>query len=106
MRAEEVDELISFLSLHPSAGEVVEGTGGCRKFRFPGRGRGKSGGYRTITFYSGDEIPVFLITVFSKGERSNLSKRERNGLAELTRTLKAEYRDRIVKVKRNRRVKA
>jgi hypothetical protein len=77
LTAEEIDELIDFLSLHPRAGEVMQGTGGCRKLRFPGRGKGKSGGYRTVTFYSGDEVPVFLVTVFSKGERSNLSNRER-----------------------------
>jgi hypothetical protein len=99
MTAEEVDELIDFLSLHPSAGEVMEGTGGCRKLRFPGRGKGKSGGYRTVTFYSGDEVPVFLVTVFSKGERSNLTKRERNELAKLTRALTAEYLGGIVTTK-------
>ena len=106
MTAEEVEELIEFLSLHPSAGDAIEGSGGCRKLRFPGRGKGKSGGYRAVTFYSGQDIPVYLITVFSKGERSNLSKRERNALAELTRTLKAEYRDRVVTVKVKRRDRA
>lgn len=67
------------------------GTGGCRKVRVAGRGKGKSGGYRTITFYSGIGIPVFLITVFSKGERANLTKAECNQLATLTRAIKAEY---------------
>jgi hypothetical protein len=28
--------------------------------RVAGRGKGKSGGYRTITFYSGQEMPVYL----------------------------------------------
>ena len=99
MTADEIDDLIDFLSFHPSAGETMEGTGGCRKLRFPGRGKGKSGGYRTITFYSGDEVPVFLVTVFSKGERSDLTKRERNDLAQLAQRLKAEYRGRVVNPK-------
>jgi hypothetical protein len=99
MTAEEIDELIDFLSLHPSAGEAMEGTGGCRKLRFPGRGKGKSGGYRTVTFYSGDEVPVFLLTVFSKGERANLTKRECNELAALARRLNGEYRGRVVNAK-------
>jgi hypothetical protein len=48
-------------------------------------GAGKSGGYRTITFYSGEICPVYLLTVFGKGEKSNLSKSERNALAKLAR---------------------
>jgi hypothetical protein len=48
-----------------------------------GKGRGKSGGYRLITFYRvGDR--VFLLTVFSKGDRANLTQAERNGLKKLT----------------------
>ena len=30
-------------------------------------GKGKSGDYRVITFYSGDDIPVFLLNIFGKG---------------------------------------
>jgi hypothetical protein len=48
---------------------LIPGTGGARKVRFAGRGKGKSGGYRVITFYSGPEVPVFLITLFAKGRR-------------------------------------
>lgn len=98
----DVDELIEFLSLHPSAGDEIRGTGGCRKLRVAGRGKGKSGGFRTITFYSGRDLPVFLVAVFSKGERSDLSQAERNDLAALTKELVSEYRTKIVKAKRAR----
>ncbi|MCX7304421.1 MAG: hypothetical protein NTV73_08780 [Hyphomicrobiales bacterium] len=33
-------------------GDIMPGTGGARKLRFAGRGKGKSGGYRIITFYA------------------------------------------------------
>jgi hypothetical protein len=79
------------------AGDEIRGTGGCRKLRLAGRGKGKSGGYRLITFFSGPEIPVFLITMFSKGERADLSKAETNGLASLTKELVREYSRRAVK---------
>src|SRR5262245_10556432 len=79
MTEDEIEYLVDFLAENPTAGVPIVGTGGCRKVRVAGRGKGKSGGYRTITFYTGQNLPVFLITVFSKGERSNLSK------AELTR---------------------
>lgn len=70
---DELDDIVSYLAEKPLAGEEIVGTGGCRKVRFAGRGKGKSGGYRTVTFYSGEEMPVFLIAVFSKGERSTLT---------------------------------
>lgn len=76
----------------------MPGTGGCRKLRWSGRGKGKSGGYRAITFYTGIAIPVFLVTVFSKRERVNLTKKEEKGLAVLTRAIVAEYGTRVVKV--------
>ena len=78
----------------PEAGEKMEGTGGCRKLRIAGRGKGKSGGYRIITAYSGTEFPVFLLSVFGKGEKDNLSKAERNDLAKLTKVLFDTYRKR------------
>jgi mRNA-degrading endonuclease RelE of RelBE toxin-antitoxin system len=64
----EIDDLVDFLAANPTAGVEIAGTGGCRKVRFAGRGKGKSGGYRIITFYIGARLPVFLITVFSKGD--------------------------------------
>jgi hypothetical protein len=102
MTEEEVDLLISYLSANPAAGDEMAGTGGCRKVRVAGRGKGKSGGYRTITFYSGTDIPVFLIAAFSKGERTNLSKKEQNGLARLTKILTSEYANKVVSVPRAR----
>jgi hypothetical protein len=71
-------EVVSYLARNPDAGDSIPGTGGARKLRWAGRGKGKSGGYRIITFYSGDDIPVFLVTIYGKGEKSDLSMAERN----------------------------
>jgi hypothetical protein len=40
----ERDAIVSFMALHPDAGVIMPGTGGARKVRFSGRGKGKSGG--------------------------------------------------------------
>jgi hypothetical protein len=98
MGPEEIARLVSYLAANPQAGDLIEGTGGCRKVRFAKPGKGKSGGYRTITFYTGVKLPVFLLTVFAKGEKVNLSKAERNALGALTGALVEEYRNRIMKV--------
>jgi hypothetical protein len=75
--------LISYLSLHPRSGDLIQGTGGIRKLRW-GRGdRGKSGGVRVIYYYHDERIPLYLLTVFGKNEQANLDKAERNELAKL-----------------------
>ncbi len=66
--------------------------GGCRKVHLAGRGKGKSGGYRLITFFSGPDIPVFLLTVYSKGDIGNLSVAQVNTLKVLTKKLTDTYK--------------
>ncbi len=77
---DERSEIVLLVSLNPKAGTVIAGTGGARKLRFGRHNKGKSGGYRVITFYTGPDIPVFLLNVFHKTEKVNLSKSERNEL--------------------------
>jgi hypothetical protein len=103
MSPEELSDLVTFLAENPTAGDEIAGTGGCRKLRLAGRGKGKSGGYRTITFYTGQQMPVFLITVFSKGDRVNLSKQERNQLGAITKLIVEQYRVRVRAVEARRK---
>lgn len=95
MSEDDIFALVSHLAENPEAGDVIPGTGGCRKLRWAGRSKGKSGGYRTITFYSGALMPVYLLTVFGKGEKANLSNAECNALRALTRTIAAEHQDAV-----------
>jgi hypothetical protein len=85
--------LVDALSADPALGDVMEGTGGARKLRWHAKGKGKSGGARIITFYCGPSLPVFLLTVFSKGEKANLSKAERNELRDVLRELVRAYQE-------------
>lgn len=98
MTLAEIDLFIDLVAADPTIGDVMEGTGGCRKVRFARPGAGKSGGYRIITFFTGPSLPVFLITVFGKGDKANLTKAERNALCRLTKVLVAEYGTKVVKV--------
>jgi len=102
MSPEDIEELTDYLATHPDAGQPIVGTGGCRKFRWARKGGGKSGGYRTITFFSGSYMPVYLLTVFSKGEKASLTQGEKNTLAKLAKILVHEGRRKIVKVGRSR----
>jgi hypothetical protein len=89
---EERRAVVDLLALRPDAGELIVGAGGARKLRIAGRGKGKSGGYRIISYFAGSDVPVFLLNVFSKGERANLSKAERNTLRVILAELADEYR--------------
>lgn len=88
---EERAAVVWYLAIHTNAGDEIRGTGGARKIRFAGRGKGKSGGYRVITFYSGRDVPVFLLNVFAKGDRVDLSRAERNEMRTMLATLVRRY---------------
>lgn len=80
---DERSDLISYLAEHPKAGALMEGTGGVRKLRWRRGGQGKSGGVRVIYYFHDDAMPLYLLTLFVKGDKENLSKAERNELAGL-----------------------
>ena len=91
LSAAERAEIVTFLAMHPDAGDVIAGSGGARKLRFPGRSKGKSGGYRVITFYTGPACPVFLLNAFAKNERTNITKAECAALKKILSAIAAEY---------------
>jgi hypothetical protein len=84
--------IVAHLARHPNAGDLMPGTGGARKVRFAGRGKGKSGGYRVVTFYGGNDIPVFLLDVYGKDTQANLSRAARNELRRMLTALPEAWR--------------
>lgn len=87
----QMDEITDILAANPKAGSVMRGTGGFRKLRYAGvKGKGKSGGVRTIHIYLKIDEEVHLIDIYGKGEKDNLSKNERNELAKLAAILKGQ----------------
>ena len=83
--------IINYLAAHPMAGAIMQGTGGIRKFRWASGIKGKSGGVRVIYYYHNETLPLFLLSLFGKSEKSNLSKAERNELAKFTELLVKNY---------------
>jgi len=72
-------------------------TGGARKLRWKAQGRGKSGGARAIYYYHDKSLPLFLLNVFAKNEKANLTKAERNEMRDLIPRLITGYRKRRAK---------
>ncbi len=75
------------LTVNPVKGDVIQGTGGLRKIRFAFEDRGKGGSVRVcyVDFLVYERI--YLITAYSKNEKDNLSKSERNEIRKLVKLL-------------------
>jgi len=91
LTTEEQSSLITMLATDPECGVLVKGTGGVRKVRFATGGRGKSGSVRVVYFFHDLQMPLFLLTVFAKNKKANLSQAERNALKKLTASLVREF---------------
>lgn len=65
---DEIQAISVWLADNPRAGAVMAGTGGARKVRFAGKSKGKRGGYRTIHYYGGDDVPLFPLALIDKGD--------------------------------------
>ena len=77
---EERADIVALVAADPECGDVIRRTGGFRKVRVARKGMGKSGGARVVYIWRNERLPVFLITVFAKNEKENLSMAERNAL--------------------------
>ena len=79
--------LVDYLAHNPTAGDLVQGTGGIRKVRWALDGRGKRGGARVIYFYHDADMPLFALTAYAKNERADLSQQDKNDFRQLTTML-------------------
>jgi mRNA-degrading endonuclease RelE of RelBE toxin-antitoxin system len=83
--------LVEFIGANPEGGDVIPETGGVRKVRWGLPGAGKRGGARVIYFFHNESLPVFLLAIYGKNEKANLSKAERNAMARLVPTIIEGY---------------
>ena len=92
MTEEDRRELELLLLEDPKRGQLIERTGGFRKVRFarPSRREGKSGGTR-VTYYLLDRRDrIYLLLVYAKGVKDDLTRAEENELRKLARALEEE----------------
>jgi mRNA-degrading endonuclease RelE of RelBE toxin-antitoxin system len=60
------------IAANPEAGEVVRGSGGVRKLRWSGSGRGKRGGIRVIYYLRTTRGEVWMLTLYAKNEADSI----------------------------------
>ena len=89
MSDDERAAIVDYIAANPEGGIALGG--GLRKVRVGREGGGKTGGYRVL-FVSGDaHIPLFLVTVFAKNEKDNLTNAEQADVMRLSKVLLANY---------------
>lgn len=92
MTADERDWVVRYIAANPDAGAIMPETGGARKVRVPKEGRGKSGGYRVVTYYLDADTPVFLLTVLDKSKKASLSDGEKKAARAAAKSEKKQRR--------------
>ena len=75
---------------NPAGAPVIPGTGGIRKLRWAGSGRGKRGGIRTICYYHADPAAVYLPMAYAKADREDMKPADRKAWSRLAAELKKE----------------
>jgi len=85
-------ELELLLVEDPKRGQVIERTGGFRKVRSarPSRREGKSGGTRVVYYLLDRRDRIYLLLVYAKGVKDNLTRAEENELRKLAKALEDE----------------
>jgi mRNA-degrading endonuclease RelE of RelBE toxin-antitoxin system len=73
LKDEEYRALQSALLRRPEQGSLIQGSGGLRKIRWGTRSRGKRGGYRIIYYWDGKSETFYMLFVYAKGEREDLT---------------------------------
>lgn len=91
MSSEELEAFKYYIASEPEVGDVIAGTNGVRKVRWAIEGKGKSGGVRIIYYYHSNHIPLFLLTVYRKSAKANLTKKQRNIMGKLVEILLEQY---------------
>ena len=91
MTEEQRTVLVDYLAYNPTAGDLIQGTGGVRKLRWGLEERGKRGGARVIYFFHSADTPLFVLTAYAKNEQADLSQKDRNDFRQLTKLLAETY---------------
>lgn len=89
MSEEERERIVDFVAAHPESGTALGG--GLYKLRVARPGAGKSGGFRTIYLFIGDNVPIFLLSVFAKNQMGDLAPKEKARLIEFGKSLVGNY---------------
>ena len=73
---DEYRSLQTVLTNDPECGAIIEHGGGIRKVRHAAQGRGKSGGVRVIYYWLKDDHQIYMLVVYPKSKKDDLTADE------------------------------
>lgn len=76
----------------PDSAPVIRGTGGIRKLRWAGSGRGKRGGIRAVYYWQAGAGAgaIYMLTVYAKADRDDLTAADTRALSRLVAAIERE----------------
>jgi hypothetical protein len=88
--SDDYEDLEKRLVQEPKDGDPVQGTGGLRKTRMKSSSGGKSGGFRVCYYDAQAKERLYLLFIYGKNIREDLSPEEKKILKRVVEVLKKE----------------
>ncbi len=85
---EEYTAMQWFLRFKPDTGDIIQRTGRARKMRWRKKGQGKRGGLRVIYFHHAEENTLWMLALYEKKEKEDLSKSDKEVIKQLIQEIK------------------
>jgi mRNA-degrading endonuclease RelE of RelBE toxin-antitoxin system len=85
----ERQSIIDYLAKYPESGDVIPATGGLRKLRWRKDNKGKSGGVRIIYYFHSEKMPLYLLIMYAKEKKADLTIKQQQKLTSLVKLLTA-----------------
>jgi hypothetical protein len=87
----EQEAVIDLVAYEPACGDLIPGTGGLRKVRIGRSGIGKRGGARVVYYYHDQRLPIFLLALYAKNEKGDLTTAEKKEFAALVKEMVTQW---------------
>jgi len=87
---DEREAFVNYIAWDQVVGDVIPETGGVRKIRWSRGGMGRRSGARVIYFYHDAHRPVYLLMVYAKARREDLTPDEKKAVRRLAAVLRVE----------------
>ena len=94
--SETQSEFKNFIGVNFLLGDIIPDTGGLRKIRWQGSGKGKRSGARIIYYFYDEDHPIYLLFAYTKNIQTDLNDHEKNILRNLVQQLKNSFRNKEV----------
>jgi len=88
----EQDAVVDLVAYEPTCGDVIPGTGGLRKVLIGRGGSGKRGGARIVYYFHDPDMPIYLLALYARNEKGDLSAREKKEFAEFAKEITRQWR--------------